>query len=148
MSWRKNRRAFAVEVAVIGLVTASSIAACSSPVLDITTGECFNQPSSQEVTTIPTVSCEAAHDAEVIATVVVQQEIRPDDQSLNTFAQEQCLAQFRNYVGIDYSASSLGMTWLLPTMASWKNDNDRTVTCIALAPDGHSLKRSVKDLKE
>ena len=69
----------------------------------------------------------------------------PGRPGLRSYADGQCLQQFRGYVGVDYRQSSLYYTYLLPSVRSWASD-DRTVVCI-ITTTGQQLTSSVKGSK-
>lgn len=121
---------------------------CSSTsVMSLSTGDCLAVPSGTSgtsVTEVRVLPCDRSHGAEVIGTSVVEGDTMPSTDDLDARAQEDCLAEFEKYVGIAYSGSELGLTWMVPTEESWRDSGDRTITCLALAPDGTSLDATVK----
>lgn len=106
--------------------------------LALRAGDCFVPPDDPgtEVAEVEGVPCDEGHRHEVMALVPYDEsELRPDDADLGTFADRACLAQFEPYVGADYLESSLFFTYLLPSIRSWNEVDDRVVVCVARSPE-------------
>ena len=98
-----------------------------------------------EVAGIPTVPCTEEHTHELYAVVPYEGDVFPGLAALAAFAERVCVAEFEPYVGISVFDSTLTFSWLVPTLASWNNNDDRDVLCVVGPFDGSSLSVSVKD---
>jgi hypothetical protein len=132
-----------------------AVAACSddgkAPVLELSEqgpGTCLQaEPDiGPEVTGIPTVPCTEEHTHELYAVVPYDEgDVFPGLAELDAFAERVCVAEFEPYVGISVFDSTLTFSWLVPTLASWNNNDDRDILCVVGPFDGSSLSISVKD---
>lgn len=114
------------------------ISAGDLPSLALRAGDCFVAPEDPgtEVAEVEGVPCDETHRHEVMALVPYEDgELRPDDADLGIFADRACLAEFEPYVGTDYLESSLFITYLLPSVRSWNEVDDRVVVCVARSPE-------------
>lgn len=99
-----------------------------------------------EVTGIPTVPCTEEHSHELYAVVPYDGgDVFPGLAALDSFAERVCVAQFEPYVGVSVFDSTLTFSWLVPTLASWNNNDDRDILCVVGPFDGSSLSVSVRD---
>lgn len=152
---RPRRRRATVVLAACSLF--ALLGACSdddgAPVLDLADegeGTCLVAAPDlgPEVTNIPTVDCAKEHTHELYAVVPYDEDdVFPGLAALDTFAERVCIAAFEPYVGVSPFDSSLSFSWLVPTLASWNNDDDRDVLCVVGLFDGNSLTGSVRDSK-
>ena len=137
------------------LAVASALVACSDDgkegVLDLAEqgpGTCLIAAPDlgPEVTGIPTVACTEEHSHELYAVVTYDDgDVFPGLAALDSFAERVCVAEFEPYVGVSVFDSSLTFSWLVPTLASWNNNDDRDVLCVVGPFDGSSLTASVRD---
>jgi hypothetical protein len=101
-----------------------------------------------EVTGIPTVPCTEEHTHELYAVVPFDEgDVFPGLAALDAFAERVCVAEFEPYVGISVFDSTLTFSWLVPTLASWNNNEDRDVLCVVGPFDGSTLTESVRDAR-
>lgn len=113
-------------------------------------GDCFdNTPSlasgdGGEVSMLPGVPCAEPHDNEVYAIFAVDYEAFPGDVPMAELAFDQCLAHFRDFVGLEYESSVLDIAALYPSAASW-SENDREVVCAVYDMNGGKLTGSARD---
>lgn len=151
----QRRRGAAVALASLALV--ALLAACSdddgAPVLDLAEqgeGTCLVAAPDlgPEVTNIPTIDCAKEHTHELYAVVAYDEDdVFPGLAALDTFAERVCIAAFEPYVGVSAFDSTLSFSWLVPTLASWNNDDDRDILCVVGLFDGNTLTGSVRDSK-
>lgn len=112
-----------------------TLTACTQPPT-AEVGDCLDAASvAEEVSEIPTVSCEDPHDAEVYHKFDMPDGDYPGDDALFTAAEEGCVDAFEPYVGMDYAESEIWITYLTPLEASWSTANDREVICILETDD-------------
>lgn len=100
----------------------------------IAVGECTNLESSnttQEVTSIVTVPCDAPHKWETFAEkhFDINDEF-PGQDGLINLTEEFCSAEFATFVGTVYEESAYELQYLFPTEDSWQTMSDRTITCL------------------
>lgn len=100
-----------------------------------------------EVTKLPVIDCAEPHTHEVYATVVSSESVYPGVDALGSFAQVKCLSAFEDFVGISAFDSDLSYSWLVPTLKSWNDDDDRDVLCVLARRDGSPLVGSMRDQK-
>ncbi|MGK0275563.1 MAG: hypothetical protein ACI9N0_001949 [Ilumatobacter sp.] len=120
------------------------------PVLDVGdggVGTClaFDVTTSASVTELPKVdNCTVEHSHEIFAVVDSTAEVYPGFEQLEEEAQASCITGFQEYVGISPFDSELFYSWLVPTLDTWENDNDREIICVAGSADGRPLTESIK----
>lgn len=103
----------------------------SQTVTGLRVGDCISSagPTDVEVSSLPVVPCSDPHEAEVFALITLSSLISFSESRITSEASERCLAAFSSYVGVDYGQSSLEISYLVPTEASWKA-GDRGVACL------------------
>ena len=114
-------------------------------------GQCFTADGfvagrTLEPTQLHPIGCEAPHRLEVDAVLHHPDSPAaafPSSDALAAFADDQCLEQFRDYVGETYEESSLDIADIRPTSKSWKA-GDRTVVCLVYDHDFADLTSTVK----
>jgi hypothetical protein len=98
-----------------------------------------------EVETLPVVDCADVHTHEIYATIPSPEEVFPGVDALGDFAQVKCLEAFEPFVGTSPFDSVLSYTWLVPTLQSWNDEDDREVLCVLMNRDGSTLTGSMRD---
>lgn len=132
--------------ALVLAVGFSGLAACTNvSALEAAPGTCFSLPEEQTVTSVESVDCSRAHDAQVVATTTVDAESMPSSQDLDEEAEAFCTGAFAGFVGTSYARSSLDLLWWVPTEDSWKRAGDRGITCIAVTPDRSEVTATFED---
>ena len=122
------------------------------PVLDVgddRVGTClaFDVNTSASVTELPKVdSCTVEHTHEIYSVVDSTAEVYPGFEQLEAEAQASCFAGFQEYVGISPFDSELFYSWLVPTLDTWENDDDREIICVAGSANGGPLTESIKGI--
>jgi hypothetical protein len=92
------------------------------------------------------VDCADDHDGEVVGTTDMEGasgSTFPGQVAMEAVAQRDCLTLFATYVGLPFEQSRLDMYYVGPSQQTWERD-DRTIACIALAPEGGTLTGSVR----
>ena len=111
--------------------------------LELPVGACFDDPDDfAAVTDVPIVSCDQAHDNEVVGMNDIARPSFPGGSAVNQLATEICVAEFESYVGVSYADSPLDVGWFGPTEESW-DAGDREVICFTFDPSGQKLVGSV-----
>ena len=114
-----------------GVVSVLVLAACTSGVLTLEVGTCFDDPpfagegTSNEITV---VACDIPHDNEVFANETIVGDEYPGPDVVVDRANEACLAAFPAYVGEPYDTSVYGYTWFAPSPETWEV-GDREIIC-------------------
>lgn len=111
-----------------------------SDVFNLAVGDCITDTdmAGTELQTVPTVPCSQPHTFEVYHDFEITTSEFPgqDSQELMDLVSEGCLGDsFGDFVGLDYSSSSLGVMYLSPTQGSW-DSGDRLVTCMIYEGEG------------
>jgi hypothetical protein len=98
-----------------------------------------------EVERLPVIACDEEHTHEIYATVEYDEKsVYPGVEELGTFAEVACLEQFEPFVGNSAFDSTLSYSWLVPTLGSWNDEDDRDVLCVLSNRDGAPLVGSVQ----
>ncbi len=119
--------------ALMALLSGCSLLDPTAPTAEI--GECFDvQGSGAQVDSINGFDCAQEHDAEVYFKANLTLEGDYDDVAIDAAAQEMCLDQYTDYVGVDYYNSTLDIYYLFPIQDGW-DSGDREVICAVYTPD-------------
>lgn len=106
-------------------------------VFELEVGDCISTPSGPTVTGVP---CSEPHDFEVYALFDVPggpSAPYPGDASITDTADTGCQGdRFTDYVGEPYATSEIYATSLSPSEATWTQQGDREVVCLARAQSG------------
>lgn len=141
----------ALLVLVVGAVACSSVRrnaagevveGGSLSVFDLRTGDCFDEPTGNQVSHLEAVPCAEPHDNETFTIFELDDGDYPGEAAVDGIAEEECLAAFADYVGIDYADSELAASTFTPTADSWK-DGDREVVCFLQDLAGSKLTGSM-----
>jgi len=113
-------------------------------VFNLEVGQCFNDPdATDEVSDVPIVDCEVAHDNEVYYLFDMPDGDFPGVSAVQLAADDGCFAQFESYVGQTYADSALGYWALYPTDGSWEQD-DREIVCVLSDFNGGTMTGSMR----
>jgi len=104
-------------------------------VFSLSVGDCFNDAEAEEIDSVDAIPCGEAHDYEAyFAFDVSADEAYPGDDVISQSAEDGCLAEFPNFVGLSYEESTLDFNYLSPTEGSWEN-GDHEILCIVMGPE-------------
>jgi hypothetical protein len=118
-----------------------------SSVFQTQIGDCLRYPSDDaEFTSITLVPCSTAHNSEIYYKLEVNLPAFDEDQ-IGLIADEECVMNFEEYVGIAYSDSIYYFDVFMPTLGSWNEASDRTIDCLIVSIDDEDLLGSVKNTK-
>lgn len=128
-----NIRSWSV-VLTVALAAAAGACEDEGDVFSLEVGTCFNDTESAlaggETSNVPVVECDEPHDNEVFALVELEGDEFPGNDTVRQVGNEKCLAEFEDYVGLDYPSSRYAAgPYLTPTEESWERANDREVIC-------------------
>lgn len=121
------------------------------PVIDLgesAVGTCLDvgDEIGADVERLPAVPCEDPHTHEIFAIVDSADETYPGFEALEAEAQAACLEPFEEYVGVSAFDSELFYSWLVPTLTSWEQDDDREIVCVVGENNGAPLVGSVRGI--
>lgn len=120
-------------------------AGCGGNAFELTTGQCFDEPDSEEVLNVEIVDCADPHDLEVYETADLPDQTF-DAATVDTAAFEICLAAFDGFVGTPYADSELDIYYLIPSEESW-SDGDREVVCAVYDLSGEQLTGTAENIR-
>jgi hypothetical protein len=121
------------------LAVVLSACAYGNNVLTLEVGDCFNESGPPhedvgDVTDVPIVGCEDAHDNEIYAAYEIAGKDFPGSDALYSSADDFCLEEFEPFVGAPYETSQLNFGWIVPTSETW-DIGDRVVLCFVYRAD-------------
>jgi len=141
-------------LSIVGVAAAA--VSCSggddgAEVIDLTDssiGTCldFGDSIDAEITKLPVVLCGEPHSHEIYAVETTGAETYPGFEALEAEAQASCLGAFEDYVGISAFDSELFFSWLVPTLNSWDQDDDRQIVCVIGEGNGAPLVGTVRNI--
>ena len=104
-------------------------------VFSLSVGDCFNDAEAEEIDSVDAIPCGEAHDYEAyFAFDVSADEAFPGDDVISQAAEDGCLAEFPNFVGLSYEESTLDFNYLSPTEGSWES-GDHEILCLVMGAD-------------
>jgi hypothetical protein len=104
-------------------------------------GSCmnFSEDVGPEVTSPTTVPCSDEHTHEIIKILDSKETVYPGFEALEAEAQSECLKAFEPYVKTNPFDSQLFVSWMLPTLKSWEDEQDRQIICVVGEHGGGTL---------
>jgi hypothetical protein len=118
------------------------LAACTGNAFELETGQCLDEPSSEEVVDVDIVSCAEPHDLEIYRVAELPDQAF-DVATLDAASFDLCLEGFDDFVGMPYVDSELDIYYLMPSEDSWA-DGDREVVCAVYDLSGERLTGSAE----
>ena len=106
------------------------------PVLSLNVGDCLmdeSTPIGADLSNIPLINCDRPHESEVYAEIVMDGTGFPGVDNIVNTAIASCMAEFAEFVGVDYSSSTLDFSYYYPTPSSWAV-GDRSIFCVVFDP--------------
>ena len=112
-------------------------------------GDCYNGPLTNteefiEAADVELVSCDDPHKNEVYAVFELPDSSWKGDDYVWEQAEIGCVASFEAFVGIEYELSTLWADIIHPIEKSWKEKDDRKVTCSVTQESGMKVSGSAK----
>lgn len=102
---------------------------------DMRVGDCFNDDGGEEVTEVPAVPCGEPHHNEVYFVFDLPNGDYPGDDAVLDAADERCIAEFEEFVGVAWENSTLEYFPMTPTKGSWERGKDRMIVCSVWDPE-------------
>lgn len=99
-----------------------------------------------EITDLPTIDCAKEHSHEVIGVFNSAEDVYPGQEALEETAQRECLDAYGDYVGGSVFGSDYFVSWLIPTLGSWNEADDRETICVVALIDGGAMTGSVEGI--
>ncbi|WP_043499293.1 septum formation family protein [Georgenia sp. SUBG003] len=136
--------------AIVAMCALLPLGACGggAEVVDLAVGDCLDQDElkGDEVASVQTKECSEPHNAEVFASVEHADGDYPGRAAVEKQAQEECTAEFEDFVGVPYAESKIYFSTLSPTEEGWDSADDRTSLCILLSdePVSESLRGAAR----
>lgn len=137
--------------ALMALVTVMVVSGCSyfapeEPDFEVAAGECVQEESitsdtQTEIGELPVVDCAEPHHGEVYYAAELTATIYPD--TIADDAEETCLEEFADYVGIEYAESRYNVALVYPSETTW-DEGDRQLACLIKGETDEELVGSVK----
>ncbi len=113
------------------------LAACTGNAFQLETGQCLDEPATEEVVDVDIVECAEPHDLEIYR--VADLPDRPFDAAdIDASSFDLCLEAFEGFVGKPYADSEFDIYYLIPSADSWA-DGDRGVVCAVYDLSGEQL---------
>jgi len=113
--------------------------------VDLRVGDCFDlkDPAATEIENVVARPCTQEHQYELFYTGSMPEGDYPPNSVIEVFMNNNCMPAFLAYVGKEYEASKLDLSWLSPTSDSWRQ-GDRSVQCSVYDPSADRLTGSLK----
>lgn len=116
---------------------------------DLQVGDCGLQPVDGELDQIEVAPCDEEHDVEVMSVVRYDRGDEYDQASVEAFADQACVEEFEEFVGLPYAESLHDVIKLTPNQESWYQEDlqDRDVVCLFVRANGEA-KGSARGIAE
>jgi hypothetical protein len=107
-------------------------------------GDCFNlkDPDADVVEEVEARPCTQVHRYEMFHVDSMSGGEYPSDEEFGAWIEQNCLAAFAPYVGVEYQESVLEILPVTPTEDSW--DDDKSVQCVLADPGNEQLTTSLR----
>ena len=119
--------------------------ACGDSAFELETGQCLNEPDTDEVVDVQIVDCAQPHDLEVYRTADLPDQAF-DRDAIDRASFEVCLEAFDGFVGAPYADSELDIYYLIPSEESW-SEGDREVICAVYDLSGQQLTGTAQNVR-
>lgn len=133
------------QLALLIVTVALLATACSDggSVFDLSVGDCFNSPETNEISRVEVIDCATPHDHEVYLLFELDGGDFPGSNALARESSDRCIGGFDEYVGVVYADSALDVGFLPPSEATWES-GDREVICYLFDSNGAQLTAGAK----
>lgn len=102
----------------------------SADVFALRVGDCINSSELDgEITSIPVVPCDEPHETEVYVSHQMDDGEFPGDDAVQSEAEDVCIDEFTDFVGLTYQESALEVFWMYPSQESWAQ-GDHEILCL------------------
>ncbi|WP_129663213.1 septum formation family protein [Phytoactinopolyspora endophytica] len=107
-------------------------------IFNIQIGDCIGSFESDDdgmVETVDMFPCDQEYEQQIFLITEIAGDELPDDDTLEQQVVDECVPAFEEFVGSEYSDTSLRINYLSPSPESW-SDDDRDIVCTAYDPEG------------
>ena len=119
------------------------VSACTGNAFDLETGQCLDEPESDEVVNVEVVECADPHDLEIYqVSDLADQDF--DEAAIDSQSFDVCLENFDGFIGTPYLDSEFEIYYLIPSEESWA-EGDREVVCAVYDLTNDKTSGSAKD---
>ena len=136
-----------VVVAALLALLAGALVGCGTTHTgsNLAIGDCFDVPTTADITTIPTKPCTEPHGGEVFHAFDAHGGgTYPTDEAWGQLIYPVCDPVFETYTGTPVGdRTDIDYLFLVPTSDRWAS-GDRHVTCFIRSPDGSPLDHSYR----
>lgn len=130
--------------AVLAIVLVGSLTACgdaardadgtvteaaSARSLDLAVGDCIGDLENTAIENVDLIPCDEAHFWEAYAAMDLEGDTMPPDTDITQQADEFCVTQFEEFVGVAAEESMYAWSYLYPSSETW-DAGDREITCL------------------
>ncbi|MEP1122901.1 MAG: PASTA domain-containing protein [Ilumatobacter sp.] len=123
----------------VGEVTASDLSGLEP-------GDCANYTVVDEILVYEPVDCDEFHDAQLIARFDLQDAPAEYDQlAIDDLLFDQCLAPYRDFLGVDLVDSDLRLRTIRPNDVRYASEGERTSECLVFPADAVRIRGSAED---
>lgn len=98
-------------------------------------GECTG-PQDVPVLELAVIDCSKRHDYEVYAEKKIKTKDAPTSSELGKLLKDVCVAQFKEFVGVDLAKSKYEYSYFIANADVWKKVADHRLVCSAGSPSG------------
>lgn len=114
-------------------------------VQDLRVGDCFTlkDEGAEQFQDVDAAPCTKAHRYELFHIGNMDQGAYPGDAAVEQWVGVNCIPAFESYVNTKVEATSLNISWYVPTEEGW-NGGDNSVRCAVFDPNNASITGSLK----
>jgi hypothetical protein len=115
-------------------------------VFDFQVGDCIADLPTGEVNKAVGTPCSEPHQFEVFAETYLSNASETLPADIEVQADEFCISEFDQFVGLPLEESVLNFSWLVPTSESWAT-GDKEITCLIHEKDEATISVSLRGSK-
>jgi Septum formation len=124
---------------IVGTSTPTpAVSAEETSIFQLSSGQCYDRPASDDLYAVEVVPCSVAHDLEAYALFQLEEPTWPGDDRVHDLADAGCRTEFSVFTGAAPEDSDLGYTMYTPSSGSW-SEGDRQVLCALQLNSGGRL---------
>jgi len=114
-------------------------------IFDLREGDCFDVevPVEEEVETVEAKPCTEAHEFELYFVGSLPDGEYPDDATVFSFIEAECMPAFAEFVGVSYELSVLDIYYVVPDEDAW-GAGERAAQCSVFEPLNEELTASMR----
>ena len=108
----------------------------TASVFELRVGDCLLSEEGaivEEVLELPLVPCSEPHTHEVYAFAEHPEGPYPGAAAIEVFAEQQCVGEYADYIGVELSESLYYFTYIFPSVSTWNDESDREIVCFVVS---------------